>query len=155
MQLYVPILFNPPSSITKPGALQKGSLANTSTGEYIEFQYNPEQETLRKNINYQEINAPGVTAKNFQYINQDQYKFDINLLFDNDFGQLDVDAYIEKIESFAVPQDDTGVPPTLLYTLGHTIYCIITAIEKNIQLRYADATTRRAIIRLSLQEIEI
>jgi hypothetical protein len=63
-------------------ALEKALLTNTVTGIKIPVQFNPEEYTLNRDINYAQAAIPGLSAPILQFVNGNLQTLEMELLVD-------------------------------------------------------------------------
>lgn len=138
----------------------KAQLTAQDGGETIEFMFNPTQldfsRSMQLNAAEGASTSSGVPKVSFAYPNP--YEMTVgNLLFDTyETGANVVDAYISKFRKAVEFQGSTPRPPIYLFTWGSQEYlrCFVKSLRYKLTLFLADGTPVRAIVDLTLQEID-
>ena len=63
-------------------SLEKALITNTVTGDAIPVQFNPEEYTLSRDINYAQAAIPGLSAPILQFVNGNMQTLEMELFLD-------------------------------------------------------------------------
>ena len=106
-------------------ALEKATITNTNTGTRIGVQFNPEEYTLNRDVNYAQAAIPGLSAPLLQFAHGNMQTLDLELLIDsheahsagggNSAGD-DVRPLVRRISDLMNIDPSTHAPPVLLFT---------------------------------------
>ena len=64
-------------------ALEKATITNTNSGTRIGVQFNPEEYTLNRDVNYAQAAIPGLSAPLLQFAHGNMQTLDLELLIDS------------------------------------------------------------------------
>ena len=122
--------------------LEKAILTNTVTGEQIPVQFNPEEYTLNRDINYAQAAIPGLSAPILQFVNGNLQTLDMELFLDSyekhkvgsvtiNEAQSDVRVLTRKVTDLMGIQPSTHAPPVLLFTWGSLVFtCVLARVSQ-------------------------
>lgn len=145
------------------GPLQKAQLMHLDgePGEHIEFMFNPTMLTFARTVDWQsEQGNRGISALpkvNFSGVKP--YKLTINqVVFDTyEIRESVVDKYIKKLrQGVESPDGQNKRPPVYWLVWGQrkTFPCVMTSLTYKLDLFLPDGTPVRALVDISLQEVE-
>jgi nucleoid-associated protein YgaU len=141
-------------------SLEKAVINNTNTGERIQVEFNPEEYTLHKDINYAQTGVPGLSAPILQFVHGNLQTLEMELFLDtyekhgagNEAGQ-DVRALTKKITGLMNIDPATHAPPILLFTWGSLSFtCVLGRGSQRFIMFLADGTPVRARLQVTFNE---
>ena len=117
-------------------SLEKALLTNTATGARIAVQFNPEEYTLSRDINYAQAAIPGLSAPILQFVNGNMQTLEMELFLDSyeqhkagaggQLAQTDVRLLVRQVTDLMSIEPSTHAPPVLLFTWGSlTFTCVL------------------------------
>ena len=134
-------------------ALEKALITNTVTGEKIRVQFNPEEYTQSREINYAQAAIPGLSAPILQFVNGNMQTLEMELFLDSyeehkvgttavNAAQSDVRLLTSKVADLMAIQPSTHAPPVLLFSWGSlTFTCVLARAQP--ALRHVPRRTGR------------
>ena len=108
-------------------ALEKATITNTETGVRIPVQFNPEEYTLNRDINYAQAAIPGRSAPLLQFAHGNLQTLDLELLIDSyeahaganaNAAGTDVRPLVRQVTDLMQIDPSTHAPPVLLFVWG-------------------------------------
>ncbi|MFL6653950.1 MAG: peptigoglycan-binding protein LysM, partial [Sulfurifustis sp.] len=121
--------------------LEKAQLTNTVTGVKIPVQFNPEEYTLNRDINYAQAAIPGLSAPILQFVNGNLQTLDMELFLDSyeqhkvgstvvNKAQSDVRVLVKQVTDLMTIEPTTHAPPVLLFTWGSLAFtCVLARVS--------------------------
>lgn len=118
--------------------LEKALITNTVTGQQIPVQFNPEEYTLSRDINYAQATVPGLSAPLLQFVNGNLQTLEMELFLDSyeehrvgsrrvNAAQSDVRVLAKQVTDLMNIQPSTHAPPVLLFTWGGLAFTCVLA----------------------------
>src|SRR5215813_1351154 len=109
--------------------LEKAILTNTVTGVKIPVQFNPEEYTLSRDINYAQAAIPGLSGPVLQFVSGNMQTLEMELFLDTyeqhkvanrviNQAQSDVRDLVKRVTDLMAIDPTTHAPPVLLFTWG-------------------------------------
>src|SRR5499426_4553736 len=109
--------------------LEKALITNTVTGDKIPVQFNPEEYTQNREINYAQAAIPGLSAPILQFVNGNMQTLEMELFLDSyekhqlgntviNEAQSDVRVLVRKVTDLMAIEPATHAPPPLIFTWG-------------------------------------
>lgn len=144
--------------------LEKAVLTNTVTGEKIPVQFNPEEYTLSRNINYAQTAVPGLSAPILQFVSGNLQTLEMELFLDSleqhkvagsvtNQAQSDVRVLARKVTDLMSIQPSTHAPPVLLFAWGSLAFtCVLANVTQRFVMFLPDGTPVRARLTVTLNE---
>jgi nucleoid-associated protein YgaU len=140
-------------------ALEKAVITNTVTGDRIPVQFNPEEYTLSRDINYAQAAIPGRSAPLIQFAHGQLQTLEMELLLDtweahrgSGAGQ-DVRPLARKITDLMNLEPSTHAPPVLLFTWGSlTFTCLLTRASQRFLMFRPDGIPVRVRLQVTFSE---
>src|SRR6201991_2063253 len=119
-------------------SLEKALLTNTVTGDKIPVQFNPEEYTLNRDINYAQAAIPGLSAPILQFVNGNLQTLEMELFLDTyeqhkvgnkviNQAQSDVRDLVKQVIDLMAIEPSTHAPPVLLFTWGSLAFTCVLA----------------------------
>jgi nucleoid-associated protein YgaU len=145
-------------------ALEKALLTNTVTGTKIPVQFNPEEYTLNRDINYAQAAIPGLSAPILQFVNGNLQTLEMELFLDSyekhkvgstivNEAQSDVRALVKKVVDLMSIDPTTHAPPVLLFTWGSLAFtCVLARLTQRFLMFLPDGTPVRARLNVTFNE---
>ena len=144
-------------------ALEKAVLTNTNSGERIPVQFNPEEYTINRDVNYAQAAVPGLSAPLLQFANGNMQTLELTLLVDtlekhsggapaNPPGD-DVRKQVRRITSLMDIDPKTHAPPILLFTWGSLSFtCVLARASQQFIMFREDGVPVRARVQVTFNE---
>ncbi len=135
-------------------ALERASLTNTITGERVVVQFNPEEYTLQKEVQYAQATVPGLSTPLLQFAHGGLQSLDMELLLDaREAGVNDVRELVDSVVGLMAIDPTTHAPPVALFTWGSlTFKCVLASASQRFVLFRSDGVPSRARLQVSFQE---
>ena len=144
--------------------LEKALITNTVTGVKIPVQFNPEEYTQNREINYAQAAIPGLSAPILQFVNGNMQTLEMELFLDSyeehrvgstvvNQAQSDVRELTGKITSLMAIQPKTHAPPVLLFTWAKLAFtCVLARASQRFVMFLPDGTPVRARLNVTFNE---
>ena len=144
--------------------LEKALITNTVTGVKIPVQFNPEEYTQNREINYAQAAIPGLSAPILQFVNGNMQTLEMELFLDSyeehrvgstvvNQAQSDVRELTGKITSLMAIQPKTHAPPVLLFTWAKLAFtCVLARASQRFVMFLPDGTPVRARLTVTFNE---
>jgi nucleoid-associated protein YgaU len=145
-------------------ALEKALITNTVTGVAIPVQFNPEEYTLNREINYAQAAIPGLSAPLLQFVNGNLQTLEMELFVDSweehrvgskvvNAAQSDVRVLVRQVTDLMDIQPSTHAPPVLLFTWGSlSITCVLSRAAQKFVMFRPDGVPVRARLTVTFSE---
>jgi nucleoid-associated protein YgaU len=145
-------------------ALEKAVITNTVTGVKIPVQFNPEEYTLQRDINYAQAAIPGLSAPILQFVNGSLQTLEMELFLDSyeqhkvgsaviNTAQSDVRALVSQVTDLMSIDPTTHAPPVLLFTWASLSFtCVLSRATQKYVMFLPDGTPVRARLSVSFAE---
>jgi nucleoid-associated protein YgaU len=146
-------------------ALEKAVLINTISGDRVSVQFNPEEYTLNRDVNYAQAAIPGTSAPLLQFAHGNMQTLEMELLLDtyeahksggssNAAGD-DVRPLVKKIIDLMTIDVSTHAPPVALFTWGSLSFtCVLARASQKFIMFRPDGTPVRAKVTVTLNEFK-
>src|SRR5262245_13751312 len=144
--------------------LEKAVLTNTVTGARIPMQFNPEEYTLSRDINYAQSAIPGLSAPILQFVNGNMQTLEMELFLDSyeqhkvgntvvNPAQSDVRVLVRQVTDLMAIEPTTHAPPVLLFTWGSLAFtCVLARASQRYLMFLPDGTPVRARLNVTFNE---
>ncbi|MFL6623140.1 MAG: peptigoglycan-binding protein LysM [Sulfurifustaceae bacterium] len=144
--------------------LEKAQLTNTVTGVKIPVQFNPEEYTLNRDINYAQAAIPGLSAPILQFVNGNLQTLDMELFLDSyeqhkvgstvvNKAQSDVRVLVKQVTDLMTIEPTTHAPPVLLFTWGSLAFtCVLARVSQRYVMFLPDGIPVRARLSVTFNE---
>lgn len=144
--------------------LEKATVTNTVSGDRIPVLFNPEEYSLKRDINYAQAAVPGLSAPIIQFVNGNMQTLDMELLLDTyeqhaEGGRTiaaagsDVREQTRKITDLMNIDPTTHAPPVLLFTWSSlTFTCVLARATQQFVMFLPDGTPVRARLQVTFNE---
>jgi nucleoid-associated protein YgaU len=145
-------------------SLEKALLTNTVSGVKIPVQFNPEEYTLKRDINYAQAAIPGLSAPILQFVNGNLQTLDMELFLDSyeqhkvgsttvNAAQSDVRLMVSQVTDLMAIQPSTHAPPVLLFSWGSLAFtCVLAHCTQRYTMFLPDGTPVRARLTVTFNE---
>jgi len=144
--------------------LEKALITNTVTGTAIPVQFNPEEYTLNRDINYAQAAIPGLSAPVLQFVNGNLQTLEMELFIDSyeahkvgstvvNTAQSDVRILTRQVTDLMNIEPTTHAPPVLLFTWGSLAFtCVLARASQKFVMFRADGIPVRARLTVTFNE---
>jgi nucleoid-associated protein YgaU len=144
--------------------LEKALITNAVTGTQIPVQFNPEEYTLSRDINYAQAAVPGLSAPLLQFVNGNLQTLEMELFLDSyeehkvgsrviNAAQSDVRDLVRQVTDLMNIQPSTHAPPVLLFTWGALAFtCVLAKATQRFVMFLPNGTPVRARLNVSFNE---
>lgn len=144
--------------------LEKALITNTVTGQQIPVQFNPEEYTLNRDINYAQAAVPGLSAPLLQFVNGNLQTLEMELFLDSyeehkvgsrvvNAKQSDVRDLVRQVTDLMNIQPSTHAPPVLLFTWGALAFtCVLAKATQRFVMFLPNGRPVRARLNVSFNE---
>src|SRR5262245_42943916 len=144
--------------------LEKALITNTVTGEKIPVQFNPEEYTQNREINYAQAAVPGLSAPILQFVNGNLQTLEMELFLDTyeehrEGNKVlaqkfqDVRELVRKVTDLMNIMPETHAPPVLLFTWASLSFtCVLSKVSQKFVMFLPDGTPVRAKLTVSFSE---
>jgi len=143
-------------------ALEKATITNTETGVRIPVQFNPEEYTLNRDINYAQAAIPGRSAPLLQFAHGNLQTLDLELLIDtyeahsggnSNAAGADVRPLVKQVTDLMQIDPSTHAPPVLLFVWGSlSLTCLLAKASQKFIMFRADGVPVRARVSVTFNE---
>lgn len=139
--------------------LEKAVLANTVTGGRVTVQFNPEEYTVGREINYAQVPVPGLSAPVVQFVHGNAQSLEMELLVDTLEASRqagagsDVRVLVADITGFMDIEPSLHAPPPLVFIWGtFTFTCVLSKVSQRFVMFKPDGTPVRARLQVVFTE---
>jgi len=145
-------------------SLEKAVLTNTVTGEKIPVQFNPEEYTLHREINYAQAPIPGLSGPILQFVHGNMQTLQMELFLDSyeqhkvgskvvNAAQSDVRLLVRQVTDLMAIAAATHAPPVLLFTWGSLAFtCVLASCSQRYTMFLPDGIPVRARLTVAFNE---
>jgi len=145
-------------------SLEKAVLTNTVSGARIPVQFNPEEYTLNREINYAQAAIPGLSAPILQFVNGNLQTLQMELFLDSyeqhkagsktlNAAQSDVRVLVRQVTDLMAIEPSTHAPPVVLFTWGSLAFtCVLASCSQRFTMFLPDGIPVRARLTVSFHE---
>jgi nucleoid-associated protein YgaU len=144
--------------------LEKATLTNTVTGVTIPVQFNPEDYTLKREINYAQAAVPGLSAPILQFVSGNMQTLEMELFLDSyeqhqvgnaitNQPRTDVRDLVRQVTDLMAISPATHAPPVLLFTWASLAFtCVLARVSQRYVMFLPDGTPVRARLSMTFNE---
>jgi nucleoid-associated protein YgaU len=145
-------------------SLEKATLTNSVTGERIPVQFNPEEYSVQRDVNYAQSTIPGLGAPLLQFVAGNMQTLEMELFLDtyeahsegsavlNEAGS-DVRDLTRKVTDLMSIDGTTHAPPVLLFVWGSLSFtCVLARATQKFTMFLGDGTPVRATLQVTFNE---
>jgi hypothetical protein len=145
-------------------SLEKALIVNAVTQDKFFVQFNPEEYTLIKDVNYAQVGVPGLNSPVLQFVHGGLQTLELELLLDtyeahssggrtiNQAGD-DVRKLVQKMALLMEVDNSTHAPPPAIFTWGSlTFSCVLARMSQKYILFLPDGTPVRARLQVTFNE---
>lgn len=145
-------------------SLEKAILGNTVSGARIPVQFNPEEYTLNRDINYAQAAIPGLSAPILQFVHGNMQTLQMELFLDSyeqhkvgsktvNGAQSDVRVLVKQVTDLMAIDPSTHAPPVLLFTWGSLAFtCVLASCSQRYTMFLPDGIPVRARLTVTFNE---
>lgn len=145
-------------------SLEKAVITNTVSGERIPVQFNPEEYTLNREINYAQAAIPGLSAPILQFVHGNMQTLQMELFLDSyeqhkvgsttvNAAQSDVRILVRRVTDLMSIDPATHAPPVLLFTWGSLAFtCVLANCSQRFTMFLPDGIPVRARLTVTFNE---
>jgi hypothetical protein len=145
-------------------SLEHALITNTVTGVRIPVQFNPQEYTLSRDVNYAQAAIPGLSAPILQFVNGNLETLEMDLFLDTyerhqdgsrvvNEARTDVRALLRQVSDLMAIEPSTHAPPVLLFTWGSLAFsCVLARAIQRFVMFLPDGTPVRARVNVSFSE---
>jgi nucleoid-associated protein YgaU len=145
-------------------SLEKALITNTVTGVKIPVQFNPEEYTQSREINYAQAAIPGLSAPILQFVSGNMQTLEMELFLDSyeehkvgttvvNKAQSDVRLLSRKVTELMTIERTTHAPPVLLFSWATlTFTCVLARATQRFVMFLPDGTPVRARLNVTFNE---
>jgi nucleoid-associated protein YgaU len=143
-------------------ALEKATLVNTNTGDRVTVQFNPEEYTVNRDINYAQAAVPGLSAPLLQFAHGNMQTLEMELLLDSyemhregmaNSARADVRPHVRQVTDLMNIDPATHAPPILLFTWGSLSFtCVLARASQKFIMFRSDGVPVRARVQVTFNE---
>jgi nucleoid-associated protein YgaU len=121
---------------------------------HIPVQFNPEEYTLTKEVNYAEATIPGLNSPVLQFVNGQTQTLDMELFLDTYEEQgTDVREWTTAITDLMTTIPSTHAPPVVLFVWGSLRFvCVVARVTQKFILFRPDGIPVRARLQVQFRE---
>jgi hypothetical protein len=144
--------------------LEKATITNTASGERLPVLFNPEEYSLKRDINYAQAAVPGLSAPIIQFVNGNLQTLEMDLLLDSleqhrQGGRVvaaagsDIREQTRRVTDLMNVDPATHAPPVLLFTWSSlTFTCVMARATQQFLMFLPDGTPVRARLQVTFNE---
>lgn len=144
--------------------LEKALLTNTHTGERFAVQFNPQEYTLKRDINYAQAAIPGLSAPLLQFVSGNLQTLEMELFVDSyeehkvgstriNGAHSDARELVARIGALMAIEPSTHAPAVLLFTWGSLAFtCVLARMQQRYLMFLPDGTPVRARLNVGFHE---
>jgi hypothetical protein len=144
--------------------LEKAILTNTVTGVKVPVQFNPQEYTLNRDINYAQAAVPGLSGPILQFMGGNLQTLEMELFLDSyemhkvgsavvNATQSDVRILVRQVTDLMNIEPTTHAPPVLLFTWGSLAFtCVLARSVQRFVMFLPDGTPVRARLNVTFNE---
>jgi len=143
-------------------ALEKATITNTNSGTRVGVQFNPEEYTLNRDVNYAQAAIPGLSAPLLQFAHGNMQTLDLELLIDSHEAHTagggnaaggDVRQLVRRVTDLMNIDPATHAPPVLLFTWGSLSFtCVLAKANQKFTMFRPDGVPVRAKVSVTFNE---
>lgn len=144
--------------------LERALITNTVTGQAVPVQFNPEEYTLNRDIQYAQAAIPGLSAPLLQFVSGNLQTLEMELFLDSyeehragsrvvNAARSDVRALTRRITDLMAIEPSTHAPPVLLFTWGSLAFtCVLARVSQRFTQFLPDGAPVRARLNVTFNE---
>lgn len=145
-------------------SLEKALLTNTVSGAVIPVQFNPQEYSQSRDINYAQAAIPGLSAPLLQFVNGNLQTLEMELFLDSweehkvgsrvvNAAQSDVRELTRQVSDLMNIDASTHAPPVLLFTWGSLAFsCVLAKVSQRFVMFRPDGIPVRARLQVTFHE---
>jgi nucleoid-associated protein YgaU len=144
-------------------ALEKAVITNTNDGSRVTVQFNPEEYTVNRDVNYAQAAVPGLSAPLLQFAHGNMQTLDLELLLDTyeahpgpggaGAAGEDVRELVRRVTRLMDIDPRTHAPPVLLFTWASLSFtCVLAKASQKFIMFRPDGAPVRARVQVTFNE---
>ncbi|MGH7575757.1 MAG: peptigoglycan-binding protein LysM [Longimicrobiales bacterium] len=140
-------------------ALEKATITNTNSGDRITVQFNPEEYTVNRDVNYAQAAIPGLAAPLLQFAHGNMQTLELELLVDTyeahagTAAGADARDVVRRITALMDIDPATHAPPVLLFTWASLSFtCVLARASQRFIMFRPDGAPVRARLQVTFNE---
>ncbi len=145
-------------------SLEKAQLTNTVTGVAVAVQFNPQEYSQSRDINYAQASIPGLSAPILQFVSGNLQTLEMELFVDSleehrlgsrviNTAQSDVRELTRRITDLMNIEPSTHAPPVLLFSWGSLSFtCVLAKLAQRFVMFRPDGVPVRARLTVTFHE---
>jgi len=140
-------------------SLEKALITNTVTQARIPVQFNPEEYSLSREVNYAQAAIPGLSAPLLQFAHGNMQTLEMELLIDTYEAHTgtaagsDARVVVKQVTDLMNIDATTHAPPVLLFTWGSLSFtCVLARASQKFIMFRADGVPVRARVQVTFNE---
>ena len=139
----------------RAGARTKGYMKNLGSGTIKEFLYNPSSYSTNRQMNYQELTAPGISYPQFQFVSGGAKEISFTLfLYGNKGEPKDFINFLNGFLPVEKSNSPFRKPPEMLFAYGAYIKkCILVGFSEEYIQFNEDLTPKIVEVALTLKVV--
>jgi len=136
--------------------LEKATILNVETGDRVEVMFNPEEYSLRRDVNYAQTSIPGLSAPVLQFVAGNMQTLEMELFIDTyeDRGAGgDAREVANQVISLMDILPETHAPPRLDFVWGTLAFtCVLASVSSTHQMFSPDGIPVRTRLQVTFNE---
>jgi nucleoid-associated protein YgaU len=140
-------------------ALDKATITNTNTGDRITVQFNPEEYTVSRDVNYAQAAIPGLQGPLLQFAHGNMRTLEMELFIDtleahtgNAAGD-DARRVVQRVVALMDIDPATHAPPVVLFTWASLSFtCVLARASQKFIMFRQDGVPVRARVQVTFNE---
>jgi nucleoid-associated protein YgaU len=143
--------------------LEKAVITNTNDGSRVTVQFNPEEYTVNRDVNYAQVSVPGLSAPLLQFAHGNMQTLDLELLLDTYEAHQgpggataagdDVRELVRRVTRLMDIDPRTHAPPVLLFTWASLSFtCVLAKASQKFIMFRPDGAPVRARVQVTFNE---
>lgn len=133
--------------------LEKATILNLDTGDEIRVLFNPEEYSLRRDVNYAQAAIPGLSAPLLQFVAGNMQTLEMELFVDTYEDGADAREVANQVISLMDIVPETHAPPRLEFCWGSlTFTCVLASASSTFQMFREDGTPVRIRVQVTFNE---
>lgn len=136
--------------------LEKASILNLETGELVFVLFNPEEYSLRREVNYAQTTIPGLSAPVLQFVAGQMQTLEMELFVDTYVDRAageDAREVAAQVVSLMDIDPDTHAPPRLEFAWGSlTFTCVLASASSTYVMFREDGVPVRIRLAVTFDE---
>ncbi len=136
--------------------LERATVLNLETEDVVEVLFNPEEYSLRRDINYAQTTIPGLSAPLLQFVAGNLQTLEMELFIDTYTDHRaggDARAVADQVLSLMTIHPDTHAPPRLQFAWGSLVFtCVLASASSTYVMFREDGVPVRIRMQVTFNE---